>query len=580
MEDPKWGWGTSKPRQGFQPDEKSINEGGNTEGAWGEGGFRYHNPDPLCRLIGPQNKVKVIVNDEQVTALVDSGAQISTVSMAFVEHHGLPIWQLQQLLDFEGFGGVEVPYIGYPQLQLKIPGVKDYDKDILVFIQKDSKYSEQVAIVLGTLHIKDVIQSATKEELVKFGDAWEMGTLGSFVSARIAQLNETPMINQVDHYVRLTRKITLPPMQVHKAVEVAKIPVLSKRLNVMTESLLAQEAIEGIEAVPSYETFKQGGNRVTIGLQNLTREKIILRKGTKITHVLAANIVPHMLAPDPSTDRSELENMLNGVDSGCVPEYKKSDSQKVKKPEPTPERLDSLFSKLDLSGIQEWSEDLQQRVHNLIVEYQHLFALHDLELGKMAKVKHEIRLSNPVPFKDRYRRIPPHEFEEVRNHLQDMLKVGAIRKSVSPWASPVVLVRKKDGSLRFCIDLRKLNSRTIKDAYSLLRIEESLDCLNGAIIFTSLDLKAGYWQVEMEESSIPYTAFTVGPLGFYECVRMPFGLTNTPATFQCLMESCLGDYHLKYCIIYLDDIIIFSKTPEEHIDRLGKVFQKLDEAGL
>ena len=99
-----------------------------------------------------------------------------------------------------------------------------------------------------------------------------------------------------------------------------------------------------------------------------------------------------------------------------------------------------------------------------------------------------------------------------------MLKIGAIRKSVSPWASLVVLVRKKDGFLCFCIDVQKLNSRTIRDAYSLLQIEESLDCLNGACIFTSLDLKSGYWQVLMDEKSIPLTAFTVGPLGFYECV--------------------------------------------------------------
>ena len=126
-----------------------------------------------------------------------------------------------------------------------------------------------------------------------------------------------------------------------------------------------------------------------------------------------------------------------------------------------------------------------------------------------------------------------------------MLEIGAIRKSNSPWASAVVLVRKKDGSLRFCIDLRKLNAQTVKDAYSLPGIEDSLDSLNGLCIFTSIDLKAGYWQVEMDPKSIPLTAFTVGPLGFYECVKMPFRLTNAPVMFQKLMETCLGDLHLN-----------------------------------
>ena len=120
----------------------------------------------------------------------------------------------------------------------------------------------------------------------------------------------------------------------------------------------------------------------------------------------------------------------------------------------------------------------------------------------------------------------------------------------------------------------------MKDAYSLPRIDEMLDCLNGAQWFTSLDLKSGYWQVELDEDSKALTAFTVGPLGFYQCERMPFGLTNTPATFQRLMESCLGDMHLKWVIIYLDDIIIFSKTPREHIERLRSVFQKIHKAGL
>ena len=99
-------------------------------------------------------------------------------------------------------------------------------------------------------------------------------------------------------------------------------------------------------------------------------------------------------------------------------------------------------------------------------------------------------------------------------------------------------------------------------------------------IFTSLDLQSGYWQVEMTEASKPLTAFTVAPLGFYKCVWMPFGLTNAPTTFQCLMETCLGEIHLKWCIIYLDDIIVFSKTQEEHIERLRGVFEKISAAGL
>ena len=171
-------------------------------------------------------------------------------------------------------------------------------------------------------------------------------------------------------------------------------------------------------------------------------------------------------------------------------------------------------------------------------------------------------------------------YDEVKAHIQEMLDVGVIRPSNSPWDSAVILVWKKDGKLQFCINLQKLNARTIKDAYSLPRIDETLDCLNGVEWFSSLDLKSGYWQVEMEEDSKAFTAFTVGHLSFYECECMPFGLTNAPATFQQLMQSCLGNLHLHYCIIYLDDVIVFSKTPEEHLLRLRAVFEKLEQVGL
>ena len=120
----------------------------------------------------------------------------------------------------------------------------------------------------------------------------------------------------------------------------------------------------------------------------------------------------------------------------------------------------------------------------------------------------------------------------------------------------------------------------IRDAYNLPQFEETLDCLNGAVWFTSLDLKSGYWQVEMEEDCKALTAFTVRLPGFYECKRMPFGLTHAPATFQYLMQSCLGILHLQYCIIYLNGIIVFSKTLEEPLDRLRPVFEQLEKAEL
>ena len=171
-------------------------------------------------------------------------------------------------------------------------------------------------------------------------------------------------------------------------------------------------------------------------------------------------------------------------------------------------------------------------------------------------------------------------YDEVKAHIQEMLDLGAIRPFNSPWASAIVLVRKKDGRLRFCIDLRRLNNRTVKDAYSLPKIETILDSLIGAQIFSTLDLKAGYWQVEMAEECKAYTAFTCGPLGFYECDTMPFGATNAPTTFQRLMHDCLGDLNMNWCIVYLDDIIIFSDTKEEHLKRLEAVFQKLFAAGV
>ena len=425
---------------------------------------------------------------------------------------------------------------------------------------------------------------------------------------------ESFKLDDINGTVHTTQKLSLGPFENATVTGILKGPVKSsayhKRVNVTVEPIEAHKEGENKYcAVPSYAFLKPGSDRVKVMIKNLTARVVKVPQGSKVALVEAANVVPHMLAPQeiqsPKTDVKTMKSTHVEVSQRDLParDSNTSDGGTSKEgddvapsgntiegasPKPevdrtplSPEQMKILFEQIKLEeGTKDWTKEQKDRVKSILEEYSFLFAMNSLDLGRTDLVKHHIELKDYTPIKDRYRRIPPHQYEEVRKHLKEMLDIGAIRRSNSPWASPVVLVRKKDGSLRFCIDLRKLNARTVKDAYSLPRIEDALDSLNGACIFTSLDLKSGYWQVELDEDSIPLTAFTVGPLGFYECVRMPFGLTNAPATFQRLMESCLGELHLDWCIIYLDDIIIFSKTPDDHITRLKGVFEKLAKAGL
>ena len=144
----------------------------------------------------------------------------------------------------------------------------------------------------------------------------------------------------------------------------------------------------------------------------------------------------------------------------------------------------------------------------------------------------------------------------------------------------VVLVWKKDGGLCFCIDFEHLNTCTKKDSYPLPRIQEALESLVNTGYFSCLDLKSGFWQIKMDESSKQYTAFTVGNLGFYECNCMPYVLCNTPAIFQQLIQNCLGELNLIYCLIYLDDIVIFPHTAEEHLHHLHIIFDQFRKHNL
>ena len=246
------------------------------------------------------------------------------------------------------------------------------------------------------------------------------------------------------------------------------------------------------------------------------------------------------------------------------------------------ERQDLLLEKLDLSGLEAGPEDQAGKAHSLLKEYHDIFSLEKHDMGHTNATKHKIVLKDldTPPFKERFRRILPPQLYEVREHLKLMLDAGVIWPSNSLWCNAVVLVRKKDGSLHFCIDFRKLNSLTVKDSHPLPHICETLESLTGAAHYSTCDMNSGFWQIPMDEESKQYTAFILASMGLYECESMPFGPCNAPPTFQRLMQNCLGELSLTYCLIYLDDVIVFSEMPEEHLRRMRVVFNCLREHGL
>ena len=242
--------------------------------------------------------------------------------------------------------------------------------------------------------------------------------------------------------------------------------------------------------------------------------------------------------------------------------------------------MELLWQDGGLEQLKKWPPELALKFERMLMEHHHIFSLDKNEIGCTDSAEHIIELMDDEPFKERFRQIALPLLEEVRENLQDMLDGGAIWLLKSPWCNAVVLIRKKDGTLQFCIDFRRLNARTKKDSFPLPRMQETMESMVGARFFSSMDLKSGFWQVRMSEKSRQYTTFTVGSLGVYEFLRMLHGLCNAPATFQRLMQNFLGELNLIYALVYLDDVIVYSKTEEDHLRWLQAVFEHFHEHGL
>lgn len=221
----------------------------------------------------------------------------------------------------------------------------------------------------------------------------------------------------------------------------------------------------------------------------------------------------------------------------------------------------------------------QISMETLVEEHKEMFKTEIDELTKCSTAKHRIEVEDCLPVNQRNIQVPKVWESELDAEVAKLLKAKVIRESKSPWASRVVPVKKKNGEIRMCIDFRKLNTVTLKDSYPLPRIDEIVDEMGKACVFSTLDATSGYYHIELEENDKEKTAFR-WKNGLFEFNRMPFGLCNAPATFQRVMDTILRDISNEFVIPYLDDIIVYSKNKEDHVQRLRQVLDRIKKAGL
>lgn len=296
------------------------------------------------------------------------------------------------------------------------------------------------------------------------------------------------------------------------------------------------------------------GSTLLMSICNLTDEDIILRKDYVVGKA-------ELLSEQPASH--SVSNELCCVKQVVVEEYKEIIANIMKE----------TASNSALDG------ETQRRLKEILTENCEVFARNKNDLGFCSLVKHDIVTKPVAPINLKARRVPMALEDKVDEAVNDMLQKGVIRPSTSPWNSPIVLVRKKDNEIRFCLDFRALNSVTFRPVFPLPDTKEVLDHLNGSIYFSSIDVSNAFHQCEIREKDKEKTAFSTRQ-GQWEFNRMAFGLCGATATWQRLMHEILKGDNWRKCLIYVDDVLVFGKTTKEHLENLSTILKKLKEAGI
>ncbi|CAI5655207.1 unnamed protein product [Oreochromis niloticus] len=459
---------------------------------------------------------------------------------------------LYDLLEVEGANGLPVPYLGYIKITITFPEQflgKECDVPTLALVVPDSGTSG-FHVLIGT-NTLDVAYNMHKEKgpVIHHTSADGYKTVLKVLQLRHEQCHDSNigvvrMHGKETKVVLAGETVVLEGTVAVKGFQSEKCAIVEYPTSSLPGGLLVKTCLLNIPT--------RSPCRLPVVISNASEHDITIPAKSVIAELNAIQaILPHK------------QSATEGQEPTKLPGSKSPDQSKL------------VFDFGESQISPEWRDRIVEKLNGM----PEVFAMNDIDFGRTDKVKHHIKLSDQTPFKHRARPIHPNDVEAVRKHLQELLDAGVIRESESPFSSPIVVVRKKNGQVRLCIDYRKLNLQTVKDAYALPRMDDTFAALSGSRWFSVLDLKSGYYQIEVDEADKPKTAF-VCPLGFWEFNRMPQGVTNAPSTFQRLMEKCMGDMNLKEVVVFLDDLIVFSRTLEEHEARLMKVLNRLKEYGL
>jgi hypothetical protein len=373
--------------------------------------------------------------------------------------------------------------------------------------------------------------------------------------------------------VIIDKTVKIPKMM-EKVVE---IPIRGKKFDEANEFLLEPKSIllnkQKLFVNESVVAKVKGRKTVRFAISNFGDEDAEVPMNTVLGELQNVSFM----------QKEEIEKLKFEVSQMVVDDEVSINSVKCEhKGDRDDEQLEKMVDSFDWSASQ-LSDDEFGKVALLLKEYQHLFPADCSKIGKTDKVEHDIDTGKAHPIKQPMRPCPFAVRESVSKMLKEYLDMGVIEPSQSPWSSQMVLVKKKDvdgkDTKRMVFDYRGLNSVTVKDAYALPRVQDILASLHGVSVMSNLDLNSGYWQVAMAKDAKEKTAFTTF-WGHYQWTRMPFGLTNAVATFQRLMENILREFLWKFVFVFVDDVLVVSKSKEEHRVHLKMVFDKISDAGL